>query len=119
MLVRFVVATFEITGCVKVTFVVKKVALADVEDIPPRLAEITSKSYVVPGVRPVSVTVWVVTSVGFSGEADPYPVVVPKLTSDDEAWSVVHAIVAVPLVTLLELTLVITGAGAVPVVEKV
>jgi hypothetical protein len=121
LLVRFVVATIEIAGGDEVTFVVRKVALAEVEDIPPRFAETASKSYVVPGVRPVSVTVWLVTIVGFSGEADPYPVVVPKFTSDDEAWSVVHVIVAVVLLIPPTSTFEIAGgpAGAVPAVLKV
>jgi hypothetical protein len=77
VLVRLVVATFEITGGDDTTDVVMKVALPEVADIAPAFAETTSKSYVVPSVNPVSVIVWLVTRVGSSVEADPYPFVTP------------------------------------------
>jgi hypothetical protein len=57
--------------------------------------------------------------VGLRGEADPYPVVVPKFTSDEDAWSVVHVIVAEVLVMLLTATFEITGGkGTTDVVKK-
>ena len=120
VLVTFVVATFEITGGDDVCDIVTKVELGELEDIPPRFAETASKSYVVPGVRPVNVTEWLVTEVGLSGEADPYPDVVPKFTRELDAWSVVQVIVAEVFVMLLTNTFEITGgpAGAVPIVVK-
>jgi hypothetical protein len=54
-----VLATAEITGG---TDVVTKLELVDVEDAFEAFAEVTSKSYVVPGVRPVSVTECAVAS---------------------------------------------------------
>ncbi len=67
----------------------------------------------VPGVSPASVTVWLVTSDEFSVEANPYPVVVPKFTSEVDAWSVVQVITAEVLVMLEADTAEITGPGAV------
>jgi hypothetical protein len=49
--------TPEITGA---TAVVTKVELADVLDAVEPFTEVTSKSYVVPAVRPVSTTEWVI-----------------------------------------------------------
>jgi hypothetical protein len=72
-----VVPTFEITGGVDVTTLVANVELPEVDEVAPAFAETTSKSYVVPGVSPVSVTVWLVTSVEFSVDADPYALVIP------------------------------------------
>jgi cation transporter-like permease len=120
VLVRFVVATFVITGGVLTTDVVRKVELVELADIAPEFAETTSKSYVVPSVRPVSVTEWLVTIVESSVEFDPYAVVVPKFTRVVDGWSVVHVIVAEVLVMLPTDTFEITGgpAGAVPVVVK-
>jgi hypothetical protein len=116
-----VVATLEIAGGELVVVVVVNVELPDAEDCPATFAETTSKSYVVPGVSPVTVTECVVTSVGSSAEADPYAAVAPKFTSEDEAWSVVHVIVAVVLLVVLTTTLEIAGGsvGAVPVVVNV
>jgi hypothetical protein len=74
VLATFVVATFEITGP---GAVVAKLELPDVVDIPPEFAETTSKSYVVPAVSPVSDTVWLVVSAGFSVDAEPYHFVTP------------------------------------------
>jgi hypothetical protein len=115
-----VVVTFVITGGVKLTEVVRKLELPDVADNEAEFAETTSKSYVVPSVRPVNVTEWLVTIVESNVEFDPYAVVVPKFTCDEEAWSVVHVIVAEVLVMLLTSTFEITGGptGAVPVVVK-
>jgi hypothetical protein len=72
-----VVATLEITGGVDACAVVVNAELLEVVDTALEFAETTSKSYVVPGVSPVSVTEWLVTRVEFRVEADPYPVVVP------------------------------------------
>ena len=69
-----VVVTAEITGG---TAVVVKVALGDVVDWLELFAEATSKSYSVPGVKPVIVTECDVTSVLLSADCEPYPVVVP------------------------------------------
>jgi hypothetical protein len=43
--------------------VVVKVVFAEVAEVPVALADTTSKSYRVPGVKPVNVTEWLVTSV--------------------------------------------------------
>ena len=56
VLVTFVVATFVITGGVDTSAAVMKVELPEVVDPAPASTETTSKSYVVPGVRPVIVT---------------------------------------------------------------
>jgi hypothetical protein len=121
VLVRLVVVIAVITGGVETTDVVRKVALAELADMDPAFAETTSKAYVVPSVKPVNVTVWLVTRFESNVVAVPYAFVVPKLTSDVEAWSVVHVIVADVLVMLLTTTFEIAGgpAGAVPVVVKV
>jgi hypothetical protein len=57
--------------------VVMNVEFGEVADIAPAFADTTSKSYVVPAVNPVSVTVCAVTSAVFSVELDPYPFVSP------------------------------------------
>ncbi len=72
-----VVPTFEIAGGADVTTLVVNVELPEVVDPAPAFTETTSKSYVVPGVSPVSVTVWLVTNAEFTGELDPYPFVTP------------------------------------------
>jgi hypothetical protein len=71
VLVRLVVATLVITGGEDTTEVVIKVELPEVADIAPAFAETTSKSYVVPSVRPVSVTEWDVTRVVSRVEEEP------------------------------------------------
>jgi hypothetical protein len=53
------------------------VEFAEVEDVPAEFAETTSKSYVVLAVKPVSVTEWLVVSVVFSVEEEPYEVLPP------------------------------------------
>ena len=53
---------YEITGGGAVLVDVVNVELVEVVVVFAELAEATSKSYVVPGVRPVSVTEWLVTS---------------------------------------------------------
>ena len=63
-----VAVTEEITGA---TAVVVKVKLPEVADRLELLAETTSKSYVVPAVRPVSVTECEVTSVLLSADCEP------------------------------------------------
>jgi hypothetical protein len=57
-----VTATFEITGVP----VVVKVVLPEVAWVPLEFADTTSKSYSVPAVKPVNVTVWLVVSAGFA-----------------------------------------------------
>jgi hypothetical protein len=57
-----VTATFEMTGVP----VVVNVLLPDVADVLEEFAETTSKSYSVPAVNPVRVTVWLVMSVVFT-----------------------------------------------------
>ena len=69
-----VAVTAEITGA---TAVVVKVALGEVAVRVALLVETTSKSYSVPGVKPVSVTECAVTNMVFAGDCDPYEVVVP------------------------------------------
>jgi hypothetical protein len=66
-------ATFEMTGVP----VVVNVPFPDRADVFEEFAENTSKSYSVPAVKPVSVTVWLVTSVVFNVVELPYDVVVP------------------------------------------
>ena len=57
--------------------VVVKVAFDEVEERASELADITSKSYSVPGVRPVRITEWLVTSAGLSVEDKVYVMVTP------------------------------------------
>ena len=57
--------------------VVENVALDEVEESASEFADTTSKSYSVPGVRPVSVTEWLVTEVGSSVVAMVYVEVTP------------------------------------------
>ena len=57
--------------------VVVKVAFDEVEERASELADITSKSYVVPGFSPVSITEWLVTSVGSSVLEFEYVVLTP------------------------------------------
>jgi hypothetical protein len=71
-----VTVTFEITGAAAVPVVVN-VVLPDVAEVPLPFADTTSKSYNVPAVNPVSVTVWLVTSAVFTVVAVPYADVVP------------------------------------------
>ena len=63
-----VAVTAEITGA---TAVVVKVAFGEVADTLVLLVETTSKSYSVPGVKPVSTTECVVVSVLFSVDCEP------------------------------------------------
>jgi hypothetical protein len=56
---------------------VVNVVLPDVADVPLAFADTTSKSYSVPAVNPVSVTVWLVTNCVFTVVALPYANVVP------------------------------------------
>ena len=63
-----VAVTAEITGA---TAVVVKVALGEVAERLELLAETTSKSYKVFGVKPVMVTECAVTSVVFAGDCEP------------------------------------------------
>ena len=63
-----VAVTAEITGA---TAVVVKVALGEVDDRLELLVETTSKSYSVPGVKPVIVTECEVTSVLFKADCEP------------------------------------------------
>ena len=74
-------------------------------------------SYVVVGDRPVIVTECVVVNVLFSGDDEPYPVVVPKKTCELDGWSVVQLIVALAVVNPETATPEITGATG--VVKKV
>jgi hypothetical protein len=62
---------FVVTGGDDTTDVVRKVELVELADIAPEFAETTSKSYVVPSVRPVSVTEWDVTRVVSRVEEEP------------------------------------------------
>jgi hypothetical protein len=71
-----VAVTAEITGVAAGEAVVN-VALGDVLDVFAEFADTTSKSYVVPAVKPVSVTEWLVVSVVLSVDELPYPVVLP------------------------------------------
>ena len=64
-----VAVTAEITGGAEP--VVVKVAFGEVADTFVLLAETTSKSYSVPGVKPVIVTECEVTSVLFSADCEP------------------------------------------------
>jgi hypothetical protein len=73
VLVIALTATFEITGVP----VVVNVVLPEVADVPLPFADTTSKSYSVPAVNPVKVTVWLVTNCVFTAVAVPYAVVVP------------------------------------------
>ena len=66
--VMAVAVTAEITGA---TAVVVNVKLPEVVDRLELLAETTSKSYVVPGVKPVRFTEWVVTKALFTPEFEP------------------------------------------------
>ena len=63
-----VTVTAEMVGA---TAVVTKVKLAEVADKLELLAETTSKSYVVPGVKPVRFMEWVVTKALLTPEFDP------------------------------------------------
>jgi hypothetical protein len=65
-----------ITGAGAVPVVVK-LEFVDVEETDKAFADITSKSYAVPGVRPVRVTEWLVTSIGSSALDKVYVVVSP------------------------------------------
>ncbi len=71
-----VAVTAEITGVPTVELVVN-VALGEVLDVFAEFADTTSKLYVVPAIKPVSVTEWLVVSVVLSVDEVPYPVVVP------------------------------------------
>ncbi len=66
--VRALAATLVICGAADVVI---KVALPDVVDWLALLAETAAKSYVVPGVKPVSVTECEVANVLFSAEVVP------------------------------------------------
>jgi hypothetical protein len=61
----------------------------------------------------VIVTEWLVVNVLFSGDEEPYPVVVPKKTCELDGWSVVQLIVALVVVIPETTTPEITGATAV------
>jgi hypothetical protein len=69
VLLRALVATFVITG--PAAAVVVKVLFAEVLDTLLLFADTTSKSYVVPGVRLVNVTEWLVTRLLFGVEDAP------------------------------------------------
>ena len=66
--VMAVAVTAEITGA---TAVVVKVAFGEVVDTLELLVETTSKSYSVPGVKPVIVTECEVTCALFSADCEP------------------------------------------------
>jgi hypothetical protein len=89
---------------------VLKVEFTDVVDCAAAFADTTSKSYVVPAVSPVSVTECAVVNPATEAE-EPYPVVVPKFTTDVAAWSVVHVTVAELLVTFVVATFEISGGN--------
>jgi hypothetical protein len=56
---------------------VVNVEFAEVADVPAEFAETTSKSYVVLAVKPVRVTEWLVVSVVFSVDEEPYELLPP------------------------------------------
>ena len=58
------------------------------------------------------------TSELFAVERDPYAIVVPNSTCDEDGWSVTHVIVAEEPVTFVAVTAEMTGAGAVVVKPK-
>ena len=60
-----------ITGPGTVTVDVVKVEVGDVVDRPPVLTELTAKVYVVPPVKPISVTEWDVTNVPSTVDCKP------------------------------------------------
>jgi hypothetical protein len=65
-----VAVTAVITGA-PVALEVVNVAFGEVEEMLDEFADTTSKLYVVPAVKPVSVTEWLVVSVVFSVEEEP------------------------------------------------
>jgi hypothetical protein len=73
VLVIALTATFEIAGVP----VVVNVVFPEVADAFPAFADTTSKSYSVPAVNPVNVTVWLVINCEFTVVAVPYAIVVP------------------------------------------
>ena len=75
--------------------------------------------YRVPGIRPVSRTVWNVSSAELAVEKPPYAVVMPYWTSDVEGWSVVQVMVAVVDVMDVAVTAVISGGTGLPTVVNV
>jgi hypothetical protein len=75
---------------------------------------------VVEGARPVKATLWLVTGVAFRVVDEPYAVVVPYSTCDEDASFVAQVIIAPVFVILLAVIPDITGgvvSGGVKVVK--